>query len=54
MKVSGKSKMYSPTDAGKKFIHQRLNEFKVVSSISWETYPRFRIRKQIYREPEQQ
>jgi len=30
MNVSGKSKMYSPTDAGKKYIHQRLNEFKFV------------------------
>jgi two-component system, response regulator PdtaR len=30
MKVSGKSKLYSPTDSGKKYIHQRLNEFKFV------------------------
>jgi CheY-like chemotaxis protein/DNA-binding PadR family transcriptional regulator len=30
MKVSGKSKLYSPTEAGKKYIHQRLNEFKFV------------------------
>jgi two-component system, response regulator PdtaR len=30
MKVSGKSKLYTPTDAGKKYIHQRLNEFKFV------------------------
>ncbi|MDD1685965.1 response regulator [Methanoregula sp.] len=30
MKASGKSKLYSPTDAGKKYIHTRLNEFKFV------------------------
>ncbi|HVP96080.1 response regulator [Methanoregula sp.] len=30
MKTSGKSKLYSPTDAGKKYIHNRLNEFKFV------------------------
>ncbi|MFA6332251.1 MAG: response regulator [Methanoregula sp.] len=30
MKTSGKSKLYSPTDAGKKYIHTRLNEFKFV------------------------
>jgi CheY-like chemotaxis protein/DNA-binding PadR family transcriptional regulator len=30
MKVSGKSKLYSPTDAGRKFIRQRLSEFKFV------------------------
>ena len=30
MKVSGKSKLYSPTDAGRKYIHNRLNEFKFV------------------------
>ena len=30
MKVSGKSKLYSPTDAGKKYIPQQLNEFKFV------------------------
>jgi CheY-like chemotaxis protein/DNA-binding PadR family transcriptional regulator len=30
MKTSGKSKLYSPTDAGKKYIHTRLAEFKVV------------------------
>ncbi|MFZ1896740.1 response regulator [Methanoregula sp.] len=30
MKVSGKSKLYSPTEAGKKYIRQRLNEFKFV------------------------
>jgi DNA-binding PadR family transcriptional regulator len=30
MKTSGKSKLYSPTDAGRKYIHTRLNEFKVV------------------------
>ncbi|MGB8892489.1 MAG: hypothetical protein WCC86_10530, partial [Methanoregula sp.] len=30
MKVSGKSKLYYPTVAGKKFIRQRLNEFKFV------------------------
>jgi two-component system, response regulator PdtaR len=30
MKVSGKSKLYSPTETGKKYIHQRLNEFKFV------------------------
>ncbi len=30
MKTSGKSKRYSPTDTGKKYIHNRLNEFKFV------------------------
>jgi len=30
MKVSGKSKLYSPTEAGKKYIPQQLNEFKCV------------------------
>lgn len=30
MKASGKSKLYSPTDTGKKYIHNRLNEFKFV------------------------
>jgi len=30
MKVSGKSKLYSPTEAGKKYIPQQLNEFKFV------------------------
>ena len=30
MKVSGKSKLYSPTEAGKKYIRQRLNEFAYV------------------------
>jgi CheY-like chemotaxis protein/DNA-binding PadR family transcriptional regulator len=30
MKVSGKSKLYSPTEPGKKYIRLRLNEFKVV------------------------
>jgi len=30
MKVSGKSKLYTPTDDGKKYIQNRLNEFKVV------------------------
>lgn len=30
MKTSGKSKLYSPTDHGRKYIHTRLNEFKVV------------------------
>jgi CheY-like chemotaxis protein/DNA-binding PadR family transcriptional regulator len=30
MKTSGKSKLYSPTDAGKKYIQTRLNEFKFV------------------------
>jgi two-component system, response regulator PdtaR len=30
MKTSGKSKLYSPTEAGKKYIHTRLNEFKFV------------------------
>ncbi len=30
MKISGKSKLYSPTDSGKKYIHNRLNEFKFV------------------------
>ncbi len=30
MKTSGKSKLYSPTDTGKKYIHNRLNEFKFV------------------------
>jgi two-component system, response regulator PdtaR len=30
MKLSGKSKLYSPTESGKKYIHQRLNEFKLV------------------------
>jgi two-component system, response regulator PdtaR len=30
MKTSGKSKLYSPTDAGRKYIHNRLNEFKFV------------------------
>jgi len=30
MKASGKSKLYSPTETGKKYIHNRLNEFKFV------------------------
>jgi DNA-binding PadR family transcriptional regulator len=30
MKTSGKSKLYSPTEAGKKYIHNRLNDFKFV------------------------
>jgi CheY-like chemotaxis protein/DNA-binding PadR family transcriptional regulator len=30
MKVSGKSKLYYPTESGKKYIRQRLNEFKFV------------------------
>ena len=30
MKVSGKSKLYYPTEPGKKYIGQRLNEFKFV------------------------
>ena len=30
MKTSGKSKLYTPTEPGKKYIHQRLNEFKFV------------------------
>jgi CheY-like chemotaxis protein/DNA-binding PadR family transcriptional regulator len=30
MKISGKSKLYSPTEAGEKYIRQRLNEFKFV------------------------
>lgn len=30
MKTSGKSKLYSPTDDGRRYIHTRLNEFKVV------------------------
>ncbi len=30
MKVSGKSKLYFPTEAGKKYIRQRLNEFRFV------------------------
>jgi two-component system, response regulator PdtaR len=30
VKASGKSKLYSPTEAGKKYIHTRLNEFKFV------------------------
>jgi len=30
MKVSGKSKLYYPTETGKKYIRQRLNEFKFV------------------------
>jgi len=30
MKVSGKSKLYYPTEIGKKYIRQRLNEFKFV------------------------
>lgn len=30
MRVSGKSKLYSPTETGKKYIHNRLNEFKLV------------------------
>jgi len=30
MKTSGKSKLYSPTDAGRKYIQNRLAEFKVV------------------------
>jgi len=30
MKVSGKSKLYSPTEAGKKYIPQQLNEYRVV------------------------
>ena len=30
MKVSGKSKLYHPTEIGKKYIRQRLNEFKFV------------------------
>nr|WP_321353307.1 response regulator [uncultured Methanoregula sp.] len=30
MRISGKSKLYSPTESGKKYIHNRLNEFKFV------------------------
>jgi CheY-like chemotaxis protein/DNA-binding PadR family transcriptional regulator len=30
MKLSGKSKLYTPTETGKKYIRQRLNEFKFV------------------------
>jgi two-component system, response regulator PdtaR len=30
MKISGKSKLYSPTEPGKKYLRQRLNEFKFV------------------------
>lgn len=30
MKTSGKSKLYSPTEAGRKYIENRLNEFKFV------------------------
>ncbi|MDD1683150.1 MAG: response regulator [Methanoregula sp.] len=30
MKTSGKSKLYSPTETGRKYIHNRLNEFKFV------------------------
>jgi CheY-like chemotaxis protein/DNA-binding PadR family transcriptional regulator len=30
MKSSGKSKLYTPTESGRKYIHQRLNEFKFV------------------------
>jgi CheY-like chemotaxis protein/DNA-binding PadR family transcriptional regulator len=30
MKTSGKSKLYSPTEAGRKYIHNRLDEFKFV------------------------
>lgn len=30
MKTSGKSKLYSPTEAGRKYIQNRLNEFKFV------------------------
>ena len=30
MKVSGKSKLYSPTESGRKYINNRLNEFKFV------------------------
>jgi len=30
MKTSGKSKLYSPTEAGREYIHNRLNEFKFV------------------------
>ncbi|MDD1715843.1 MAG: response regulator [Methanolinea sp.] len=30
MRASGKSKLYSPTDTGKKYIANRLNEFKLV------------------------
>ena len=30
MKASGKSKLYSPTETGKKYIHNRHNEFKFV------------------------
>ena len=30
MKTSGKSKLYSPTEAGRKYIDNRLNEFKYV------------------------
>jgi CheY-like chemotaxis protein/DNA-binding PadR family transcriptional regulator len=30
MKTSGKSKLYSPTEAGKKYIQNRLSEFKFV------------------------
>jgi len=37
MKVSGKSKLYSPTEAGKKYIPQQLNEFKFVFQQILET-----------------
>jgi two-component system, response regulator PdtaR len=30
MKASGKSKLYSPTESGRKYIHNRLDEFKFV------------------------
>ncbi|MGB9175853.1 MAG: response regulator [Methanoregula sp.] len=30
MKASGKSKLYAPTEAGRKYIHNRLDEFKFV------------------------
>lgn len=30
MRASGKSKLYSPTETGTKYIHNRLNEFKLV------------------------
>jgi DNA-binding PadR family transcriptional regulator len=30
VKASGKSKIYSPTDKGRKYIHQKLSEYKFV------------------------
>ncbi|MEI8331595.1 MAG: response regulator [Methanomicrobiales archaeon] len=33
IKMSGKSKLYYPTEAGKKYIRQQLNDFKVVFQL---------------------